>query len=273
MEEYIFRTFWSNIDQTDDPTFFVRWLEVFRPNNPDDPETYRDIFQLLQVQEGQYILDIGCGLGSVARALAQSTGASGLAIGVDNSKTMIRQCHQLSKDSCLSVKFYVANAHYLPFDDGIFDGCCSIGLLEIVDNPYQVLAEMVRVAKRGAHIVVRAPDFGTVALDATDREVTRKFYEFLCDAEMNGWIGRQLLGLYKEFNLTDIIIVPQTWIERDYKLLHYIWSSTGWIERAQASGVVSAAEVDRWLAQLEEAGQADKFFHAMTWFLVGGRKP
>lgn len=44
-------------------------------------------------------------------------------------------------------------------------------------------------------------------------------------------------------------------------------------DRAQAAGVVSAAEAASWLGELEKTDQEGRFFAAMTFFFVSGRKP
>lgn len=44
-------------------------------------------------------------------------------------------------------------------------------------------------------------------------------------------------------------------------------------DRAQEAGEVSATEVASWLGELEQASQEGRFFAAMTFFFVSGRKP
>lgn len=51
----------------------------------------------------------------------------------------------------------VCDAHYLPFIDGVFDGCYAYALLEHVDNPIKVLKEINQVLKPKAWLKVLVP--------------------------------------------------------------------------------------------------------------------
>ena len=51
----------------------------------------------------------------------------------------------------------IADAHFLCFRESSFDQLSAYALLEHVDNPNKVLAEMSRVCKKGAHITILVP--------------------------------------------------------------------------------------------------------------------
>lgn len=52
---------------------------------------------------------------------------------------------------------FVADAHYLPFRDRIFDGVWIQAVLEHVLNPRDVVAEISRVLKPGGHVYAETP--------------------------------------------------------------------------------------------------------------------
>jgi hypothetical protein len=58
----------------------------------------------------------------------------------------------------------------------------------------------------------------------------------------------------------------------DYMQANQVFKLQETATHAQAAGVVSPTEVNRWLNDLEQANQAGKFFAAMTAFCVSGRK-
>jgi hypothetical protein len=106
--------------------------------------------------------------------------------------------------------------------------------------------------------------------------LTRRIFQYICDQNVNGWIGRQLPRLFKQAGLVDVAILPHTLVVTDatqgigggdpglfYRRL----------EQAQADGVVSKAEAERWLQQLWEANEDGRSFSALTVFIVGGHKP
>ena len=122
-----FKGSWSNIDQMGDPTEFVRFMDALRPPEADTLQAYQSAVDLLQVVEGDHLLDVGCGTGGAVRALAQLVGSTGRVVGVDNSATMIAAARQRADGLGLSVEYQVADAHALPFADASFSGCYSGG--------------------------------------------------------------------------------------------------------------------------------------------------
>src|SRR5687767_15023 len=171
------KTAWMTIDQSSDPDSFVRFMDTLRGGKDDDPEQYRAVFELLGVREGEHILDVGCGTGGAVRALAPLVGESGRVAGVDNSATTIKAAPQRSASLALPIEYQTADAHSLPFDDNAFDGSFSLRAFEILDDPQQALAEMVRVTCPGGRIFINGPDIDMWAIDATDRHLTRKIVD------------------------------------------------------------------------------------------------
>ena len=267
-----FKQAWGAIDETEDPGYFVRYLDRFGGGDADDPARYGRYVELLQARAGQRLLDVGCGLGGLVRALGRVVGPGGRVVGVDNSATLLAEAGRRADGRDLPVEYRVADAHRLPFADGTFDGCCATGVFEVVADPRRALAELARVARPGGRVVVTVADFGTAATDATDRDVTRRIHDYWTDREANGWIGRQLPGLFREAGLAEVTVVPTTHLV-PYATFSWILASTGWLERAQAAGVVTPAEVEAWLADLAERERAERFLNALTVFTVAGRKP
>jgi ubiquinone/menaquinone biosynthesis C-methylase UbiE len=97
------------------------------------------------------VLDVGCGAGSVAKAVKRER--PGLEVfGCDLSQSALAAA---STDAG-GVEFRLAVAEHLPFADGEFDFVWIFDVLEHVESPEQVLAEVVRVLKPGGrfHIVL-----------------------------------------------------------------------------------------------------------------------
>ena len=270
MTQQSFRTQWSEIDQTDEPESFVQFMDRTRSQD-DDPKQYRNIFEPLSAQSGEHILDIGCGTGGAVRALAQHVKGINRVIGVDNSRLMIEVAKKRAAGLGLPIEYQVADAHQLKFDDDTFDGCFSLGVFEIIKEPRQVLAEMVRVLRPGGRLVINTTDTDARMIDAADREVTRKIIHYVSDYEMNGWIGRQLPGYCHEMGLTDIKVEIRSWGVNNYEQ----WSESSWrgyAERAQANGVISAKQLADWFKDLEERHQAGRFFATATFFSISANK-
>ena len=132
---------------------------------------------------------------------------------------------------------------------------------------------MVRVVRAGGRLVVLDRDIETRTIDGPDRALTRRIVNFWCDSFLGGWIGRQLPRLFREAGLSDITIEPFTVIDTDYAAFDAQYDLTRVVRRAEAAGAIGADEGARWLARLQECGQAGSFFTSMTNFVASGRKP
>ena len=272
MSRQNFKTGWINVDESGDPDYFVRLMDEVRGGKDDDPQQYRTVFDLIEARDGGRFLDVGCGTGGAVRALARLIGGAGRVVGVDKSQTMIAEAGRRAAGSGLPLEFVLGDAHQLPFGDGTFDSCFSLRVFEIVGDPRQALAEMARVTRAGGHILINGPDIDSWAIDADDRDVTRRLLHYVCDYETNGWVGRQLPALCHDLGLADIRILPTSVIVRELKPLRD-FCLQAFVERAQGAGVLSAEEASGWMCDLERRDRAGKFFCGQTLFRLVARKP
>lgn len=273
MPPHSFQAGWAAIDQTSDPTSYIRFMDTYRRGKSDsDPKQYKPIFSLLAVQEGETILEVGCGTGGAVRALAPQVGTGGRIVGIDASTTMIAEAERRAAGLTLPIEYRVADAHALPFPDHSFDGCYADGVFEILPDPRRALAEMVRVLRPGGRLVIPGPDADASAIDATDRDVTRRFLHFMSDYEANGWIGRQLPGYALELGLEEITVVPLTGILTDFAFAYDLWFRDS-LAHAQAVGVLSADEVTAWVADQQARQRAGRCFLTWAVFVLYARKP
>jgi 2-polyprenyl-3-methyl-5-hydroxy-6-metoxy-1,4-benzoquinol methylase len=119
----------------------------------------RQSFELLDVQEGDWVLDVGCGPGDDVRLLAQRVGRAGRVVGVDNDAAMVGEAYRRGADKTLPVAFHLCDVHHLAFDEDVFDRCRADRVFQHLEDPRQALAEIVRVARPGVRIVVIEPDW------------------------------------------------------------------------------------------------------------------
>lgn len=119
----------------------------------------RWLARLAAVRPGDQALDLCCGTGDISFALAQH-GAT--VTGLDFSQEMLAVAEQRNpKSEIRNPKFLQGDAQKLPFADGMFD-IVTVGYgLRNLTSWETGLAEMVRVAKPGARLLVL--DFGKPA--------------------------------------------------------------------------------------------------------------
>lgn len=264
----------SAVDQTGDSAALVRHLDAL--GGLDFMQVLeRRIATLLHVGAGGCFLDVGCGTGDDVRSLARLVGPSGRVVGIDSSARIIAEAQQRAGATELRVAFCLGDAHQLAFGDERFDGTRVRRVLQHVENPRQVVAELTRVTRRGGYVVAFEPDWGTLFVDAADQLTTRRIVELRCDRIRNGWIGRQLPRLLQDAGLVEVTAEPLAFTETNYTrgLSCPGLELATYAEQARVAGVISAQAAAAWLAELEERGRAGGFFAGFIGVLVSGRRP
>jgi SAM-dependent methyltransferase len=108
----------------------------------------RAVLRALGDVRGALVLEAGCGTGRFGETIA-GVGAS--VAGLDLDAAMLRVASE-------RVRFplVLADGHRIPFQDGAFDAAVAVTLCEFTSGPEQVVAELVRVTRPGARVVVAA---------------------------------------------------------------------------------------------------------------------
>jgi cyclopropane fatty-acyl-phospholipid synthase-like methyltransferase len=106
---------------------------------------------LLNITQNEIVLEIGCGAGALLTEAAEK-GAT--VIGIDISNNQIKY----AKSSFPNLFVAVASAEKLPISNGVVSKCFAIEVLEHVQNPDQLLAEIYRVLKDDCELIIVVPN-------------------------------------------------------------------------------------------------------------------
>jgi ubiquinone/menaquinone biosynthesis C-methylase UbiE len=96
--------------------------------------------------DGERVLDVGCGTGHLAHAVAR-TGRAAAVHAVDLSPAYIEHARRHTPPA--QIQFDVGDACALPFGDHTFDRVLAMLVLHFVPQTAQAIAEMRRVARPG----------------------------------------------------------------------------------------------------------------------------
>jgi len=117
-----------------------------------------ELFDLIGVGAGSAVIDVGCGVLGVVHLLAERIGADGRVVGLDREARMVESARRLAEQHGVAVEFIEADATATGLPDNSFDLVHARTLLLNVQNPEEILAEMVRIAKLGGVVAVQEPD-------------------------------------------------------------------------------------------------------------------
>ncbi len=231
-------------------------------------------YDMMQLQDGHRVLDVGCGPGTDTIPLAQFVGHNGQVIGIDIDNQMIITANKKAKEAGVAdwVIHKQADATSIPYNSDFFNSCRSERLFQHVNRPEQILSEMVRVTVPGGWIVVADTDHSTMTIDTPDIDIERRLRSFRTDRFKNGYAGRQLYRLFREQNLADIIVEIFPIFFTDYALVRYLALMGPVEQEAIAVGIVTKEELQHWHANLEQADKEGMHFSAIIMVVVAGRK-
>jgi ubiquinone/menaquinone biosynthesis C-methylase UbiE len=260
----------ADVDQSLNPQSIVHYLE--RSRDVSDIQVLKKLsYVLMEAQAGKFLLDAGCGIGDDVRALAQIVGPQGRVVGIDKSQTLLNVARKSSEGLDLSGEFVLGDVSCLGIADSSFDGCRAERVLQHCDKPEQVLSEMMRVVRPGGCIVVVDVDYDSMITSLTNHTLARKLTQAKCDVVRNGWIGRQLPGLFRRFGLTDIRVFPTVLYFTEFDPEDSYWDFLFTVgQQLEILTSDDIAEIRNDLQRLSERGE---YFDFGVFFSVVGRKP
>jgi len=240
----------------------------------DQLQVNRALMDALAPVAGDHILEVGCGSGVLCRQVAPDVVPGGNITGVDISIEFLKiaQGYASSADLSAPIQWGVGQAEVLPFQDASFDGVFAARLLLHVTNPQVVLNELARVVRPGGRVVVMDWDFETLAVDHSNRDLTRRLLHWRCDHHGgNNWSGRQLWGLMTATQLVNVRAVPVVSVaqrENDSLTLSLFRAA----QVARDGGAIAPNEYDDWVEEIRSSLATGCFFASIVYYIVIGER-
>ncbi|WP_027133890.1 class I SAM-dependent methyltransferase [Geminicoccus roseus] len=114
------------------------------------------LIKFARIGEPARVLDLGCGTGSLASALAEAAPGA-MVTGVDLSEAYLAHARSRSADPRL--RFEQGDATALTYPDGSFDAVLSLLVLNFVPKAELAVREMARVVRPGGTVAAAVWDF------------------------------------------------------------------------------------------------------------------
>jgi SAM-dependent methyltransferase len=129
-----------------------------------------------RITPGLDVLDVGCGTGGFARAIAASTQAR--VTGYDYSERFIEFARKLPAPTSGAVSWVVGDAEQLPFNDACFDRVLLSLILHQLARPVAAVSEAFRVLRGGGLVLVR-----TIAPEDVAERVPERYLPAMAAAD------------------------------------------------------------------------------------------
>ena len=252
----------SNFTQPDtSPAYFIDFLD-FLDNHPDVKNVRTVTASRMNLAPGHKVLDLGCGVGGATLLLAELTGPTGLAAGLDVSSALIDVATRRTVNRP-GIEFGVGDACGIPYPDGFFDVARSERVFLYLPDRLAAIREMKRVVKPGGRVCLMDTDFDATAIYSAKLALTRKMTSIIAASMPNPNSARDLPALARQAGLKDVktetfaVTTPHEF---------FVHAMAGSLFKAAEDGAVPRSEVDEWLGEQSSFHASGDFFQ--MWFLV-----
>jgi len=163
----------------------------------------RSCTQALRLAGERRVLDVGCGLAQLTRAVAAELGEGARLVGIERDPTQLAEARRRARDAPESsrIELRAGRAEELPLagdEPGSFDLAYARFLLEHHPRPASVVAEMVRAVRPGGRVALFDDDHDLLRLWPEPAGVLELWRAYVRLYERNGcdpYVGRRLVEL------------------------------------------------------------------------------
>ena len=227
-----------------------------------------DYLDAMQIDTAATVLDIGCGTGVAARAIARRRGFSGRVLGIDLSPALAQTAAKLAADEGLGdrVEFRPGDSRKLDLAGGTFDAVVAHTLLSHIDDPLVVVKETARLVRPGGMVGIFDGDYASMTFGHAD-PAKGKAYD---DAIIRGVVTsprvmRQMPRLLQAAGLHLVATFPYIVAEVG-KADFWALAIKSFRRLVPKSGVMTEQEADAWAESLRANSLSGIFFGASNYY-------
>jgi ubiquinone/menaquinone biosynthesis C-methylase UbiE len=260
---------YAGTDKLDDSLVqvIVTRLEA-RGKHPLFQKMLQDYLDAMQIDEANIVIDLGCGTGVAARAIARRHGFSGRVLGIDLSPALAQKAAQLAANEGLDsrVEFRSSDSRELDLADGTFDAVVAHTLVSHVDDPLAVLREAARLVRPGGMIGIFDGDYASITFGHVDPTKGKAYDEAIISGVVTSpRVMRQMPHLLQAAGLQLIASFPYV-IAEVGKADFWVPAIESFRRLVPKSGAMTEQEANAWADSLLGDSAAGVFFGASNYY-------
>jgi ubiquinone/menaquinone biosynthesis C-methylase UbiE len=231
------------------------------------------VLQLLDLQPGERVLDIGSGPGLLAYAMAMAVGEVGAVSGIDLSDSMIalasRRCAALPW-----VDLRIGDATSLPFANNKFDVVTATQVLNYVSELPTALREISRVLRPGGRVLILETDWDGLIWNTTDRERMQHVMAAWTEHSAHPYLPRTIAQSLRAAGFTVVQQEVFPLFNPHYDTDSYSHGIIDFIATfVTGRQGIGADEAQAWADELRERKQANEYFFCLNRYVFLAVKP
>jgi len=258
-----FHDHWVTIE----PERFERYDQLFRL--PD--QLFETMLAPLGLAAGHVCLDVGCGPGYVAAAMARRVGTDGRVHGIDVNADFIERSRVVAAEASQHeiCTFHHVTDDRLPLPDDTVDRAIAKNVLEYVPDLGTTLTEIHRVLRPGGRLLALDSDWGFVVVEPLAVDEVRDLFRAAAPAFREPYVGRRLRGAFRAAGFTDVDVTVTAGVDVAGRTRGVLENMLGYGLRF---GGLTKDRVDDLRARLDAALEDGSFMVVLPQFVATGTK-
>ena len=222
----------------------------------------------LNFHESTLTLEVGCGTGAVARALARKAHFAGSIVGVDQSSPFIEAAQQFAVGEGVAdkISFSVCDGHALDFDDESFDLAIAHTLISHVTDPVAIISELARVIRKQGSLVILDGDYASLTYAVPDHDFGRRMDHSLATASFNNpMVMRDLVTILPEMGFELKETMSDVVAEIGHASYFKSFAET-YVPLVSSAGLMTDSDVERWWRMVNQKIEERTFFASCNYY-------